>query len=140
MNVPPLSELVFAEVSTALERQQLSERLWLTSEKQWNNSVNIRANILILYSSPCGGGAYNQFGTARFEESRIKLELKTVWGIIRHRFSNLTYYFDFCDPCFPDNIIIFVKEAAKNSQRTFDLSHKRSCKRRYREMSATIKT
>lgn len=125
MNIPSVVRGFLEE--ELFQRQQLSERLWLTT-------CNREQEFVSLLVAPAPGGAYSCFGKLKIEESTVTLSLKTVWGIMAHRHELRNYRFDFCDPAFPDNVLVFVKQAAANAQRCFDLSHQRCWARFGREV------
>ena len=83
--------------------------------------------------APAPGGGYSHFGRLAIGDFEVVCTLKTVWGIISHRHVMMDHHFEFCDPAFPDNLIDFVKLAAHNAQRCFELAHNRMWNRHRRE-------
>lgn len=109
--------------------RQLSDRLWLLGEiNKRNPAVGDIQDIALLVAS-CGGGAYSFFGRIEVKPDTVTVHLKTMHGIMHHRFDESKHRFLFCDPGFPDNMVVFIEKAAVAAHECFDLSHMHSCKR-----------
>jgi len=87
--------------------------------------------------SECSGGAWQQFATGEVHDEHITVKIKTVFGIMAHKSINEEFSFYTCDPSFPDNVINFLHEAARNAKHTFRLSHKRGWAKHTRNMRKT---
>lgn len=132
MDIP---KIVYASLTkTLVGRRQLSDRLWLFAEISRQHFVTDDIQNIVLHVAPCEGGAYSCFGRVEVKSDTVAVHLKTVHGIMNHRFDESRFRFLFCDPGFPDNMVIFIEKAATIAHKCFDLSHTRSCKRLNRQL------
>jgi len=119
MNV---KEAVKAEFERLFRGRHEIDKLWILGDSESGDH-----STLSLWVSECPGGAYNAFGRLAVNDNGCAtLQLKTIWGIIRHQSRQTTHVFDFCNPDFPDNVVRLIHIAAANSNRAFRLAHSRS--------------
>ena len=112
-----------------LDVRQIEESLWTLGDREKHYEP-----CLVVSVAPAPGGGYSHFGGMIVGDDKVVLRLKTVWGIMRHRSEKSEHHFEYCDPAFPDNLVGFVKLAAHNAQRCFELAHRRMWARHRREV------
>jgi len=115
---------------------EISPNVWLSIEERSlsGQCENDRA----VWVSGCPGGSYHFFARISIRESGVSFNVRTVYGIIMRRFNNSEeFFFEYCDPGFPENFFEFVRRAATNALKCYKLEHARSCNnRRRRERQA----
>ena len=102
--------------------------VWGTNVERdlWEDS---RPGQLVLSVSQCPGGAYSHFGRIVVDDFEAVLWVKTVWGIMARRSERTEHHFEYCDPAFPENLVDFVKRAARNANRCYELAFQRGWSR-----------
>jgi hypothetical protein len=120
-----------------LDVRQIEESLWTLGDREKAGGC---WNTLAMGVSVAPGGAFSHYGRLVVGDDEVVFTVKTVWGIIRHRSEAAEHHFEYCDPAFPDNLVGFVKLAAHNAQRCFELAHRRMWARHRREVSKRRKS
>jgi hypothetical protein len=117
-----------------LDVHQIEENLWTlgSREKYYGSQQHDRTLAMSVGVAP--GGAYSHYGRLTVGDAEVVFSTKTVWGIMRHQHRVVEHHFEYCEREFPDNLIAFVKLAARNAQRCFSLSHSRMWDRRRRDI------
>lgn len=106
---------------------EVAPGVWMLSEKKEHEKD------YAIWVSACPGGSYHFFARLYVGDSGVSFSVRTVRSIIRRRFNESQgFFFEYCDPAFPDNLFEFVRRAAANALKCYELDNKRSHARRRR--------
>lgn len=93
---------------------------------------------LYIAQSDCPGGSWNNIGYVRIYDDHVKLSMKTIYGIFHSRSELEEFIFQYCDPEFPDNVLLFLCRAALNARMAWNLQDRRYWRKRVRDLKPEI--
>lgn len=137
--MPNVKITIWKELLEKYKRVRIHKRLYLSvaDHSSRSDTTNFARTMdprpLCVSSAPCPGGAWSQYGWIDVKDGDIIIDLKEVWGIIRHQHRFERFVFPYAQPGLFEDIDKLLRDGAANSQKAFNLGSKRSWRRHRRE-------